>query len=303
MNPGDQFWFITWKQKGSEAVLPNREDLPVGKKKKKIIPRWNPKIRHLGRKMTKIQWTTHYHRRMNHWAWERTDASTLVMCVATKKVGTRSSNQFSKSEDKAYRARIRHITWSILITHASGISGDECCGPQSRVGTKNTRIELNWIHDAKGAKTHRFPEKMLEGREQSTTPRTNKHEFAYCHPADAEEEDPFYYVDHKVQQRRVAAHLRLQECGNTLVGWIDTKLKKIICHSCNEGYHTSPQSQFKFFQLYKVFKNYGSLKEKEPEMVLEASNKNAKMYLAVKENNWSDSKERKPDYKTRARAF
>lgn len=102
---------------------------------------------------------------------------------------------------------------------------------------------------------------------------------------EVDQKHEFYSVAQARQRRRLVPRIQNEDGRNDRVGWIDTCGKKIICHSCYDKNHISPQCQLKWFQLDQVVKNYELLTLDERAMVPDNSYNNSKSYLAINESN------------------
>lgn len=85
------------------------------------------------------------------------------------------------------------------------------------------------------------------------------------------------------------------------VGWIDIRIRKIICHSCFDKNHIAPECHLKLYQFDPALRNYKALTADKSSMAHDNSYKNANYYLAIIESN---TKEVRTDlYTERKRAL
>ena len=107
---------------------------------------------------------------------------------------------------------------------------------------------------------------------------------------DLAEEEPelgedLYLIDDKGMRRKLPPRINFDDGRTSRVGWIVSEKKKLICHSCYEEGHISPQCPLKLFQLDNVVRNYETLTEENRAVVPDTAYANAKAYLSFKKGN------------------
>lgn len=74
-----------------------------------------------------------------------------------------------------------------------------------------------------------------------------------------DDEEDVFFVNNKGQRRRLPPKVRFDDEKPNLVGLVDPRSSKLICHNCNEVGHISPQYTLKLYQLDDVVRNYVAL--------------------------------------------
>lgn len=191
---------------------------------------------------------------------------------------------FAKSQCKAYRSHLHHIT-SIVTGQRQRRSLIQVCSNraitrQQRAVNRQPTSNVNIMVNDKG--TERDNGLIIEGQAYQTNETESNTESDHK----PQQQHEFFYIDIKTGQR-----IRLQPCilyedePSFRIGWIDPRNRQIFCPYCFNKEHIYPQCALMLHQLDFVLKNYECLRADKKAKVSETLYKNAKAYLVVNKSN------------------
>jgi len=192
---------------------------------------------------------------------------------------------FARSEDDAHRARYQQLIKAGTINVPRPRSllkpgttpAKPSIRPTNAAGSSRNKPDIH-LMDAKEP-TQETPVLALTPEEPEVKD-------------EVEEEIPsegLYYINNKGERRKLPPYIRMDDDKTGRVGWIDKP--KVVCYTCYEEGHTSPQCTIPLNQLKKVLINFEQLSDSVRESVPDDSYKRAKAYLEFKKETPTGPKE------------